>query len=121
MGAGSVMEPSSSSSGEISTSVLSLSVLNKTRHSRHDGGRLSSLARVCEDGKMVVKRTKDITAAEFKLSERNSREKGELWLSLTWKLLLIIITDCTWYGEAFCHGDEVIVSFYLYFKTTKLI
>ena len=82
---------------------------------------MSSLARVCEDGKMVVKRTKDITAAEFKLSERNSREKGELWLSLTWKLLLIIITDCTWYGEAFCHGDEVIVSFYLYFKTTKLI
>ena len=50
---------------------------------------MSSLARVCEDGKMVVKRTKDITAAEFKLSERNSREKGELWLSLSWKLLLI--------------------------------
>ena len=48
---------------------------------RHDTGRLSSLARVCQDGKMVVKRTKDITAAEFKLSERNSREKGELWLS----------------------------------------
>ena len=39
---------------------------------------MSSLARVCEDGRMVVKRTKDITAAEFKLSERNSREKGEL-------------------------------------------
>ena len=113
------MEPLSSSSGEISTSLLS--VLKRTPHPRHDVVRLSSLARVCEDGKMVVKRTKDITAAEFKLSERNSREKGEFWLSLTWELLLIIISDCTWYGEAFCHGDEVIVSFYLYFKAGKLI
>ena len=64
---------------------------------------------------MVVKRTKDITAAEFKLSERDSREKGELVAQLE-VLLTLIITDCTWYGEAFCHGDEVIVSFCLYFE-----
>ena len=39
--------------------------------------RFSSLARVCQDGRLRVKKTKDITAAEFSLSERISGKKGE--------------------------------------------
>ena len=49
--------------------------------------------RVCEGGRLKVKRTKDVSAAAFKLSERTLGKK-----------------DCTWYGQAYCHGDEVIVS-----------
>ena len=49
--------------------------------------------RVCEQGRLKVKRTKDVSGANFRLAERIADKK-----------------DCTWYGEAFCHGDEVIVS-----------
>ena len=49
--------------------------------------------RVCEKGKLKVKRTRDITNAQKRISERTLGKR-----------------DCTWYGEAYCHGDEVIVS-----------
>ena len=40
-----------------------------------------------------MKRTRDITNAQKRISERTLGKR-----------------DCTWYGEAYCHGDEVIVS-----------
>ena len=49
--------------------------------------------RVCEKGRLKVKRTRDVSGANFRLAERIADKK-----------------DCTWYGEAYCHGDEVIVS-----------
>lgn len=49
--------------------------------------------RVCEQGRLKVKRTSDVSGANFRLAERIADKK-----------------DCTWYGQAFCHGDEVIVS-----------
>ena len=41
-----------------------------------------------------MKRTRDVTNAQRRISERNAGKQ-----------------DCTWYGEAYCHGDEVIVSY----------
>ena len=55
--------------------------------------RLSNYVRVCERGRLKVKKTRDISDASFRLAERIADKK-----------------DCSWYGEAFCHGDEVIVS-----------
>ena len=49
--------------------------------------------RVCEKGRLKVKRTRDVSGANFRLAERIADKK-----------------DCTWYGEAYCHGDQVIVS-----------
>ena len=49
--------------------------------------------RVCEGGRLKVKRTKDVSEAAFRISERTINKQ-----------------DCTWYGQAYCHGDEVIVS-----------
>ena len=55
--------------------------------------RLSNYVRVCEAGRLRVKRTRDVSEANFRLDQRRTDKR-----------------DCTWYGEAFCHGDEVIVS-----------
>ena len=71
--------------------------------------RLSSLVRVCQEGKLVVRKTSDITAAEFKYSQRISGKRGNVWSSGE-RVFIIYFQDCSWYGEAFCHGDEVIVS-----------
>ena len=57
------------------------------------GARLSNYVRVCEAGRLRVKRTRDVSEANFRLDQRRTDKR-----------------DCTWYGEAFCHGDEVIVS-----------
>ena len=59
--------------------------------------RLSNYVRVCEGGRLKVKRTRDVSGANFRLAERRADKR-----------------DCTWYGEAYCHGDEVIVSRFLY-------
>merc|ERR1712025_317332 len=61
--------------------------------------RLSSFVRVCEKGKLKVKRTRDITNAQKRISERTLGKR-----------------DCTWYGEAYCHGDEVIDLYRWWFK-----
>ena len=55
--------------------------------------RFHSLVRVCEDGELVVKPTSQVEQAALRASQRRETKQ-----------------DCTWYGEAFCHGDTVIVS-----------
>ena len=69
------------------------------------GARLSNYVRVCEAGRLRVKRTRDVSEANFRLDQRRTDKR-----------------DCTWYGEAFCHGDEVIVSIsYLSTNSTALL
>ena len=48
------------------------------------------IVKVCEDGKMVLKRRTDINE-DFKLRNYDS-------------------ADCTWRGQVYCDGDLVIVS-----------
>ena len=74
-----------SSEIQVTSSILSLSLTSVPR--------LSNYVRVCEAGRLRVKRTRDVSEANFRLDQRRTDKR-----------------DCTWYGEAFCHGDEVIVS-----------
>ena len=60
--------------------------------------------RVCEGGRLKVKRTRDVSGANFRLAERIADKK-----------------DCTWYGEAYCHGDEVIVSHVIFSSLMLLV
>ena len=70
---------------QVTSSILSLSLTSVPR--------LSNYVRVCEAGRLRVKRTRDVSEANFRLDQRRTDKR-----------------DCSWYGEAFCHGDEVIVS-----------
>ena len=51
-----------------------------------------------------MKRTRDVSGANFRLAERIADKK-----------------DCTWYGEAYCHGDEVIVSHVIFSSLIVLV